>query len=77
MTSNCNFRKSENTQDKFKMLEVDYRSTPFNGELKPGKCAQPTKTDEIGNGSLNSGAVIIWFDCTSLRRAAPCSMTEM
>lgn len=28
---------------------------------------QPTKTDEIGNGSLNSGAVIIWFDCTSLR----------
>lgn len=38
---------------------------------------QPTKTDEIGNGSLNSGAVIIWFDCTSLRRAAPCSMTEM
>lgn len=38
MTSNCNFRKSENTQDKFKMLEVDYRSTPFNGEVKPGKC---------------------------------------
>lgn len=31
---------------------------------------QPTKTDEIGNGSLISGVVIIWFDCTSLRRAA-------